>query len=235
MSAAHFASLAAAASVTPASTGRATHFAVASSHCWPGHCASVLQPTRHVNAVGSQMGAACPQSELDVHASHVPVSTRHRGLDAGHVASETHSTQLRRAGEHTPDGQSASLVQPTHAPDALSQELPAGHGLASLHAAWHSSSVDQHVPAGAGQSDDPPSGALAAGRQPTHVPSRQCAAAAGQSSSCLHSTHPRGSSQSRNGPQSFRPFAPHSAPDPTDAPPSVDVSGAPASEREPLS
>jgi hypothetical protein len=235
MAAAHFASLSAAASVTPASTGRATHVAVASSHCWPGHCASVLQPTRHVNVVGSQMGAACPQSELDVHASHLPVSSRHRGLDAGHVASETHSTHVRRAGEHTPDGQSQSLAQPRHAPDALSQALPAGHGLASLHAAWHSSSVDQHVPAGAGQSDVPPSGALTAGRQPTHVPSRQRAAAAGQSASCPHSTHPSSSSQRRNGPQSLRPFAPHSAPDPVGEPPSVDASDAPASEREPLS
>jgi len=177
----HFAS--AAASLAPASSATATHVAVASSHCWPGHCASLLQPTRHVNVVGSQTGSACPQSALDVHASHLPVSTRHRGFDAGHVASATHSTHVRRAGEHTPEGQSESLVHPTQAPDALSQELPAGHGLVSLQAAWHSSSVDQHVLAAAGQSDVPASAALAAGRQPTQVPWRQCAAATGQSSS----------------------------------------------------
>jgi hypothetical protein len=234
---AHFEASASApdAASSPASALRATHVALASSQRWPGHCASLLQPTRHVNVLGSQMGAACPQSELEVQASHAPVRIRHRGFDAVHVASETQSTHVRRAAEHTPDGQSASVVQPTHAPDALSQAEPDGHGRVSLHGAWHSSSVDQHVLDGAGQSDIPASATVVAGRQPTHVPSRQCVAAAGQSSSCRHSTHPRPSSQRRNGPQSLRPFAPHSAPDPFAVPPSVDASSAPPSAPEPLS
>jgi hypothetical protein len=92
-------------------------------------------PTPHVNVVGSQIGAACPQSRFEVHASQVPVRTRHRGFVAGHVASATHVTHVRRAGEHTPDEQSASRVQPTHAPDVLSHVLPVGHWLSSLHVA----------------------------------------------------------------------------------------------------
>jgi len=47
-----------AASEMPASTGRSTHFAVAASHCFPGHCASPVQPRRHVKVVGSQTGRA---------------------------------------------------------------------------------------------------------------------------------------------------------------------------------
>jgi hypothetical protein len=118
----------------PASTGRSTHFAVAPSHCWPGHCASLVQPTRHVKVVGSQIGSAWPQSAFDVHASHVPVRMRQRGRAPEQVASLMHATHVFVAGAHTPDAQSVSTLQPTHAPDALSHAVPAGHATASPHA-----------------------------------------------------------------------------------------------------
>ena len=35
-----------------------------------GHCASLVQPARHRNASGSQMGEAVPQSAFERHATH---------------------------------------------------------------------------------------------------------------------------------------------------------------------
>jgi hypothetical protein len=63
------------------------------------------------------------------------VRTRQRGRALGHVASAMHPTHLRSVGEHTPDGQLASVTQPTHSPDGLSHVVPPGHVTASLQAA----------------------------------------------------------------------------------------------------
>jgi hypothetical protein len=34
------------------------------------HCASAVQPARHLSSSGSQIGAATPQSAFDVHCTH---------------------------------------------------------------------------------------------------------------------------------------------------------------------
>ena len=49
----------------------------------PEHCASAVQPERHLNSWGSQMGAATPQSAFDVHCTHSCWVARHRGAAAG--------------------------------------------------------------------------------------------------------------------------------------------------------
>jgi|SRR5580704_9669199 hypothetical protein len=39
------------------------------------HCAVAVHPALHMNVIGSQIGAAVPQSELEAHATHVCEAT----------------------------------------------------------------------------------------------------------------------------------------------------------------
>ena len=122
----------------PASTTRATQLPFVRSQCWPEtvHAASEVQPTRQANVVGSQIGAASPQSLLEVHATQVFVSCRQRGFCPGQLVSDSHSTQRARSVEQTPLEQSAFVVQPTQPPDTSSQTIPDGQSLLLPQRAW---------------------------------------------------------------------------------------------------
>jgi hypothetical protein len=48
-----------------------------------GHCESPVQPVRHLNSWGSQIGAAEPQSAFERQATHCPALARQRGAPAG--------------------------------------------------------------------------------------------------------------------------------------------------------
>ena len=63
------------------------HFGAAAEHC-----ASVVQPERHLNSSGSQIGAATPQSAFDVHCTHVCRVDRQRGAAAGQSVLASHCT-----------------------------------------------------------------------------------------------------------------------------------------------
>ena len=122
----------------PASTTRSTHVPVVASQRWPGQASSEVHPTRHVNVVGSQIGAARPQSSLEMQATHVLVRSRHRGFCPGQLASDSHSTHRARSVEQIPVAQSALLAQPTQAPDTSSQIVPDGQSLVLAQRAWQS-------------------------------------------------------------------------------------------------
>jgi hypothetical protein len=120
-----------------------TQVDVATSQCAAGawHCASDVQPARHLKVPGSHTGAAVPQSAFERQASHVPRPVKQRGAAAGQSVFDAHSTHSCVSPLHTfvSPAQSADVWHPTHAPVLVSQmafafPLP-GHG--PLHAAWH--------------------------------------------------------------------------------------------------
>jgi hypothetical protein len=103
-----------------------THVDVATSQeraTAPVHCASEVQPTRHLKVPGSHTGAAVPQSAFERQASHVPRPTRHRGAMAGQSLFDAHCTHCCVSGSQivAPPVQSVEVRQPTHAPVAVSQ------------------------------------------------------------------------------------------------------------------
>ena len=58
----------------------------------PEHCASVVQPERHLNSSGEQMGAATPQSAFDVHCTQLCFVARQRGAVIGQSVLASHCT-----------------------------------------------------------------------------------------------------------------------------------------------
>jgi hypothetical protein len=124
----------------------------------PEHCASVVQPGRHVKSCGSHTGRAAPQSELSVHWTHWPSATRQRGLSAGQSAFVAHATHCDDVGSHTLFGawQFMDDTQPTHAPGEAVEPVQIGvsppHMPLAVQAAWHVWSPGQHDGIAAGQS-----------------------------------------------------------------------------------
>ncbi len=107
-----------------------THVDVAASQWEVGgaHCASVVQPGRQRNVPESHTGAAVPQSALERHATQVPRPTRQRGAFAGQSLFTRHSMHCCVvASQIVPlpcalgPVQSVAVMQPTHAPVAVSQ------------------------------------------------------------------------------------------------------------------
>ncbi|AKV01406.1 hypothetical protein AKJ09_08069 [Labilithrix luteola] len=88
--------------------------------------------------MGSQIGAARPQSSLARHFTHLPVATWHRGEFWEQSLSVVHSTHCFFVGEHTPEVQSAVATQPTHAPFPSSHVVPAGQSDGAWQAGWQS-------------------------------------------------------------------------------------------------
>jgi hypothetical protein len=105
------------------------------------HCVSVVQPARHIDVCRSQMGAAVPQSEFDVQATHECVAVRQRGVAAGQSVSASHWTHCCEVMSQSfaVAGQSVAVMHPTHAPVVESQSsfLPQAAAAASAtQAAW---------------------------------------------------------------------------------------------------
>lgn len=82
------------------------------------HCASEVQPSRHVKSVGLQMGLGVPQSPLAMHATHLPCAMRHRGVPPMQSLSLAHATHCCAGVWQTlvPPVQSTAERQPTHWP-----------------------------------------------------------------------------------------------------------------------
>jgi hypothetical protein len=83
------------------------------------HCESWVHPTRHTKSVGSQIGAAVPQSAFDVQVTQRPSFTRHRGACAGQSPLLAHCTHCPSAVSQIfalPIAQSLDELHPTHAP-----------------------------------------------------------------------------------------------------------------------
>lgn len=101
------------------------------------HCASLAHPVLHRSSLGSQMGAAAPQSELKRHATHWPSRTEQRGALAGQFLSCVHCTHRASIESQigAVAGQSLALLQPTQTPVcALQSGASFGHEAAPLHA-----------------------------------------------------------------------------------------------------
>jgi hypothetical protein len=111
----------------------------------PEHCPSLVQPALHLKSAGSQMGAAAPQSEFDVHWAHFPTRARQRGAETGQSVLAAHCThswvvllQMVAFAE-----QSVFDLHPRHWPLGASQiRLSLLHVAAAVppgvaHDAWH--------------------------------------------------------------------------------------------------
>lgn len=86
--------------------------------------ALVVQPLRHVKSRGSQIGAAAPQSAFARHSTHVWSPRKQRGAAAPQSLFARQSTQWLVTVSHNGCAvpvQSELVLQPTHAPVAVSQ------------------------------------------------------------------------------------------------------------------
>jgi hypothetical protein len=102
----------------------------------------LVQPARHRNSCGSQIGAAAPQSELLRHATHCPDESRHLGADAGQSLFWPHCTHwlVVESQIGVPPWQLLADSQPTHWPvpeEVLQVGAFWGHAVDDVHAAWH--------------------------------------------------------------------------------------------------
>jgi hypothetical protein len=161
------------ASVAPAST-IATQTAAAPSQRWPGHCASLVHPTLHLRALGSQMGSLRPQSSFDAHSVHLFATRSQRGKAPPQSASAMHSTHAWVTGEHTPFEQSEVSLHPRHSPVVTSQTgAAAGQPAALAHATWHAWSPGQQTGALVVHPWTRPPASTSAARQAAHAPATQ--------------------------------------------------------------
>jgi hypothetical protein len=105
-----------------------------------GHCPSLVQPLRHLNSSGSQIGAELPQSAFDRHDTHSPERTRQRGAPAGQSALARHCTQscVELSQIWAVAGRSFGPLHPTQSPVVMLQSAAlVGHDALFVHAAWH--------------------------------------------------------------------------------------------------
>ncbi len=100
----------------------------------------------HASLSGSHDGAPGGQSALDTHLTHRPVNGLQRGVPEWQSESTTHSTHVPFATSHRRPSQSASCVQTTQRPRAVSQIFASPtHSPPSTHSAMQDLEVGSHM------------------------------------------------------------------------------------------